>query len=94
LLQNKDASGFLKPFSGRTATVHTVPVPNHPYHDPAQLTAAARANGLTAFAASDPLTALDWIVHHADRTQPPVVLIGGSLYLAGEMLAANGTPPD
>jgi hypothetical protein len=25
---------------------------------------------------------------------PPIVLIGGSLYLAGAMLAANGTPPD
>jgi dihydrofolate synthase / folylpolyglutamate synthase len=94
LLENKDAGGFLKPFSGRTATVHTVPVPDHPYHQPTQLAAAARANGLTAFAASDPLAALDWIAHHADRAQPPVVLIGGSLYLAGAMLSANGTQPD
>jgi len=94
LLQNKDAGGFLKPFSGRTATVHTVPVPDHPYHEPAQLAAAARANGLTAFPATDPAAALDWIAHHADRAQPPVVLIGGSLYLAGAMLAANGTLPD
>ncbi len=94
LLENKDAGGFLKPFSGRTATVHTVPVPGHPHHEPAQLAAAARANGLAAFAATDPLAAIDWIAHHADRTQPPVVLIGGSLYLAGTMLAANGTIPD
>ena len=28
----------------------------------------------------------------ADKTAP-LVLIGGSLYLAGEALAANGTPP-
>lgn len=94
LLQNKDAGGFLKSFSGRTATVHTVPVPGHPFHEPTQLTAAARANGLTAFAATDPLQALDWIAHHADRANPPVVLIGGSLYLAGTMLAANNTPPE
>jgi dihydrofolate synthase / folylpolyglutamate synthase len=94
LLENKDAGGFLKPFSGRTATVHTVPVPGHPYHEPAQLAAAARASGLAAFPATDPLAAIDWISHHADRTQPPVVLIGGSLYLAGSMLAANGTIPD
>lgn len=93
LLQNKDAGGYLKPFSGRTATVHTVPVPDHPYHDPAQLAAAARANGLTAFAATDPVSALEWISHHADRAHPPVVLIGGSLYLAGTVLAANGTLP-
>jgi dihydrofolate synthase/folylpolyglutamate synthase len=94
LLQNKDAGGYLKPFSGRTATVHTVPVPDHPYHEPAQLAAAARANGVTAFPANDPISALDWIAHHADRTHPPVVLIGGSLYLAGMALAANGTMPD
>ncbi len=94
LLQNKDAGGFLKSFSGRTATVHTVPVPDHPFHEPVQLAAAARANGLTAFAATDPLQALDWIAHHADRANPPVVLIGGSLYLAGAMLAENNTPPD
>ena len=25
---------------------------------------------------------------------PPRILITGSLYLAGEILAANGTPPD
>ena len=94
MLQNKDAGGFLKPFSGRTATVHTVPVPDHPHHEPAQLAIAARANGLTAFAAKDPLHALEWITHHADRAQPPVVLIGGSLYLAGAMLAENNTLPD
>ncbi len=28
-----------------------------------------------------------------DWPQPPRVLICGSLYLAGEVLAANGTPP-
>jgi dihydrofolate synthase/folylpolyglutamate synthase len=30
----------------------------------------------------------------ADADQPVVVLILGSLYLAGEVLAANGQPPD
>lgn len=94
MLQNKDAGGFLKPFSGRTATVHAVPVPEHPHHAPAQLAAAARASGLTAFAAEDPMHALEWIANHADRALPPIVLIGGSLYLAGAMLAENNTPPD
>lgn len=94
MLENKDASGFLKPFGGRTAVVHTVPVPDHPHHLPDQLAAMARANGLTGLAAPDPESALDWIARHADRNQPPVVLIGGSLYLAGAMLEANGTPPD
>ena len=37
--------------------------------------------------------ALRWIARHADREHPPVVLIMGSLYLAGEVLKANGELP-
>jgi dihydrofolate synthase/folylpolyglutamate synthase len=55
------------------------------------LTAAAIAVGLTAEAAPDATAALTAIA--ADATVPPLVLIGGSLYLAGTILAANGTPP-
>lgn len=94
LLENKDPIGVLKPFSGRTATVHAVPVPGHAHHRPTQLAAAARASGLVGMAAAAPPDALDWIARHADRANPPVVLIAGSLYLAGEMLALNETPPD
>lgn len=94
LLENKDPIGVLKPFSGRTATVHAVPVPGHAHHRPTQLAAAARASGLVGMAAATPPDALDWIARHADRANPPVVLITGSLYLAGEMLALNETPPD
>lgn len=94
LLENKDPGGVLKPFSGRTATLHAVPVPGHAHHRPASLAASARASGLVGMAAANPPEALDWIARHADRTNPPVVLIVGSLYLAGEMLALNETPPD
>ena len=37
--------------------------------------------------------ALGWIARHADRARPPIVLILGSLYLAGEVLRKNGQPP-
>jgi dihydrofolate synthase/folylpolyglutamate synthase len=94
LLENKDPVGFLKPFSGRTATVHAVPVPGHAHHRPSALATAARSAGLVGMAAADPVQALDWIARHADRAQPPVVLIAGSLYLAGEVLALNGAEPD
>jgi dihydrofolate synthase/folylpolyglutamate synthase len=94
LLENKDPVGFLKPFSGRTATVHAVPVPGHAHHRPSALSTAARSAGLVGMAAADPVHALDWIARHADRAQPPVVLIAGSLYLAGEVLALNGAEPD
>ena len=94
LLANKDAAGVLRAFAGRTATVHAVPVPGHDHHAPDALVAMARASGFTAVTARDPQSALGWIGRHADRAAPPVVLILGSLYLAGEVLKANGTPPD
>jgi dihydrofolate synthase/folylpolyglutamate synthase len=94
LLENKDATGFLKPFAGRTATVHTVPVPGHAHHSAASLALAARETGLTALAAGNLENALEWISRHADRPNPPTVLICGSLYLAGKMLELNGTLPD
>ena len=94
LLENKDPVGVLKPFAGRTATLHAVPVPGHAHHRPASLAAAARASGLVGLTANDAVQALDWIGRHADRANPPVVLIVGSLYLAGEILALNETPPE
>jgi dihydrofolate synthase/folylpolyglutamate synthase len=93
LLANKDCTGVLKPFANRSATVHAVPVPGHPHHLPADLAAAARSAGLTALTAAGVEDALGWIARHADRGRPPIVLILGSLYLAGEVLRANGQPP-
>lgn len=93
LLANKDAPGILKPFANRAATVHTVPVPRHAHHDPADLAGIARTSGLTALAAADVPAALGWIARHADRAKPPSVLVLGSLYLAGEVLRANGQLP-
>src|SRR4051812_38536588 len=93
LLANKDAPGVLHPFRGRSLTVHTIPVPDHEHHAPAELAAAARDAGLTAMTATGVEDALGWIARHADRNRPPIVLIMGSLYLAGEVLAANGQMP-
>ena len=93
LLANKDAPGVLHPFRGRALTVHTVPVPEHEHHAPAALAAAAREAGLAAMTAASVEDALGWIARHADRARPPVVLIMGSLYLAGAVLAANGQAP-
>jgi dihydrofolate synthase/folylpolyglutamate synthase len=93
LLANKDAAGVLKPFVNRSATVHAVPVPGHAHHAPAELVAAARAAGIGGVAAADPERALGWIGRHADRERPPIVLVLGSLYLAGEVLRANGQAP-
>ena len=93
LLANKDAAGVLKPFARRSATVHTVPVPGHEHHAPAALAANAKASGLAAVPAAGVASALGWIARHADRAAPPIVLVMGSLYLAGEVLRENEQPP-
>jgi dihydrofolate synthase/folylpolyglutamate synthase len=93
LLANKDAAGVLKPFAGRAAALHAVPVSGHPCHPPESLAATARALGMEAHEAADAETALAGIARD-ERALPPVVLILGSLYLAGEVLRKNGQPPD
>ena len=93
LLENKDAKGVLKAFRNRAITVHAIPVENHPHHAPAALAAAARDAGHSAMTASGTEDALGWIARHADRDHPPIVLIMGSLYLAGEILSKNGQAP-
>ena len=94
MLANKDPAGLMKPFAGRSATIHAVPVPDHEHHPPAELVTAARTMGFSALEAANPAAALSWIGRHADRGKPPIVLILGSLYLAGAVLSENGTIPD
>ena len=93
LLANKDAPGVLRPFRGRSITLHAVPVPDHAHHPPAALVATARETGLTARTAAGVEDALGWIARHGDRARPPTVLILGSLYLAGEVLRKNDQAP-
>ena len=93
LLANKDAAGILKAFSNRAATVHAVPVADHPHHPSAELAAAARGAGLGALTAAGVPEALSWIARHAAPAEPPIVLVMGSLYLAGEVLRDNGQAP-
>jgi dihydrofolate synthase / folylpolyglutamate synthase len=88
LLANKDLEGVLAPFRGRAATLRAVPVPGHDHHPPESIAAAARALGLAAEPAATVEEALGRI-----RGPRPVVLVMGSLYLAGEILRANGQPP-
>jgi dihydrofolate synthase/folylpolyglutamate synthase len=93
MLNTKDPVGFFKPFAGLARHVYTVPVPGSAARrDEADLAAAATAAGLTSTPVADVARALDAIaVEKIDS--PPRVLICGSLYLAGAVLAANGTPP-
>lgn len=91
MLSNKDATGLLAPFAPLAASFTAVPVPGHAHHDPADLAATARALGIaTTATAPDVSTALASL-HSADA---PLVLILGSLYLAGEVLRENDELPN
>lgn len=93
MLANKDPAGLLAPFVGLATTLHAVPVPDHEHHAPEALVAIARGLGMIANPATDVRTALADITAAADPAEPPIVLILGSLYLAGDVLAANDEPP-
>jgi dihydrofolate synthase / folylpolyglutamate synthase len=93
MLATKDCSAFLRHFAGLARRVIAVPIPNQDKSLPAEaVAAAARAVTIPAQEATDIATALAAVVE-LGLDPPPRVLITGSLYLAGEALAANGTPP-
>lgn len=92
LLANKDAQGVLQAFGDREASFHAVPVPGQAHHDPSKLATLARSYGMRAYPSDDVTSALARIAGAA-RGKAPAVLIVGSLYLAGDVLAANGQSP-
>ncbi|MBK5265791.1 MAG: hypothetical protein JJE34_11270 [Alphaproteobacteria bacterium] len=91
MLDNKDLLGFLTPLRDHLGSVHAVPVPGHDHHDPANIVKLASDWGIKSEAHSDIAGALSSIT---DVDQPTTVLIGGSLYLAGEVLRSNEQVPD
>ncbi|HJV40770.1 glutamate ligase domain-containing protein, partial [Caulobacter sp.] len=86
LLANKDAPGFFGPFRGVAAKVFTVTFEGHAAASAAETAASAELAGLRAAACDSLEDALD----RALQLEPtPHVLICGSLYLAGEVLAMS-----
>jgi dihydrofolate synthase/folylpolyglutamate synthase len=93
MLATKDCSAFLKNFAGLARRIIAVPIPRQEKSLSAEaVAAAARAIAIPAQEAADVGAALS-AVGQLELDEPPRVLITGSLYLAGEVLAANGTPP-
>jgi dihydrofolate synthase/folylpolyglutamate synthase len=93
MLANKDAAGVLANFAGMTRHMIAVPIPGHDKaYTPAALAEVARPLGMrveTAESVEDALKSLARLAYEV----PPRILITGSLYLAGEVLRANGTLP-
>jgi dihydrofolate synthase/folylpolyglutamate synthase len=93
MLANKDCAGFLGNFTGLARRVIAVPVPGAEKGLSAEAVAdAARAIGLPATSRDNLGEALD-AARKLDLDPPPRILITGSLYLAGDVLRENGTPP-
>jgi len=93
MLANKDSMGFLSAFRGLVRHIVTVTIPG----EEASLGAGAlydraRAAGLDATPAEDVEDAVLQVAAHArldEGEPPPRILICGSLYLAGKVLAEN-----
>lgn len=83
----KDVGGFLSRFEGLARSVHPVPIPgaNESPLQPSAIVEAANALGLKAEAADDVEAALLSI--ERQHAGPKRVMICGSLYLAGHVLA-------
>jgi dihydrofolate synthase/folylpolyglutamate synthase len=89
MLANKDPLGFLEPLKPFLASLRAVPVPNHEHHDPAYLANLAESWGMSNSAHANVADALTAIMD-----DEAIVLIAGSLYMAGEVLRDNGQLPD
>jgi dihydrofolate synthase/folylpolyglutamate synthase len=81
MLANKDADGIIVLLKPHALSLTFVAVPDHASHDPVKL--AESFGGRAAASLADALIPL-----------PSPILIAGSLYLAGEALAANLELPD
>jgi dihydrofolate synthase / folylpolyglutamate synthase len=93
MMANKDASAFFANFAGLTRHIISVPIPGRDNAmPPDRLADAARALGMRVENAASVEAALHALSRLAYEV-PPRILISGSLYLAGHVLAVNGTPP-
>ncbi len=95
MINTKDPVGYFEAFAGMARHVFTVPIPSSDAGIPNDvLAAAAEKAGLSAEPVHSVANALKLLrTVSAPDDMPPRILIGGSLYLAGEVLRDNGTPP-
>ena len=93
MLGTKDTDAYLRHFLGLAREAIAVPIVGQVAARPAaEVAAIAQRVGLTASTAPSVEAALT-ALHDYVWDRPPRVLVCGSLYLAGDVLSANGTPP-
>lgn len=84
MLANKDPTAIIAPLKDKLASITVLPVPGHEHH-------GVEAFGHGAVGARDITTALQSL--SVDPTAQ-IILIAGTLYIAGEVLRLNGEAPD
>lgn len=95
MINTKDPSGYFEAFRGLAVKVFTAPIlESDAGLDPVLLADSAFGAGLLAEPVSSVKEALLKIAKLSINIDvPPRILIGGSLYFAGDILSQNGTPP-
>ena len=95
MINTKDPVGYFEAFTGMARQVYTVAISSSDSGiDHETLADAARRAGLEALPVASVAEGLKAIKEQVkDEVIAPRILIGGSLYLAGDVLAANNTPP-
>ena len=95
MINTKDPRGYFHAFESMARHCFTVPVTTSDAGiDPQMLAEDAIAAGLSAQPMQSVEEVLRLLGEGWNRMEPPPrVLIGGSLYLVGEVLRENGTPP-
>jgi dihydrofolate synthase/folylpolyglutamate synthase len=94
MLANKDVETFLAPFAGKVGHIHSLPVPGHDHHPPERFAQVAARWTIDCTAHDTPGQAIEAVAVATRGAPPPSILIGGSLYLAGEILRLNAQLPD
>jgi dihydrofolate synthase/folylpolyglutamate synthase len=92
MLKTKDAVGFFSAFRGLARHIVTVPVPGEASYGAGALYDLARSAGMDAAPAEDLEDAMMQLSAWArarPKEPPPRILVCGSLYLAGQILAKN-----
>ncbi|MGE3713898.1 MAG: folylpolyglutamate synthase/dihydrofolate synthase family protein [Alphaproteobacteria bacterium] len=89
MMKSKDSAGYLKYLARHARQLYTVAIPDEAdSQKPEQLAEVARALGMDSQPAASVQKALQTIAQHA--TKPSLICICGSLYLAGQVLQAEG----
>jgi len=95
MINTKDQTGFFRAFHGMAKHVYAVPITSSEAGvPPSVLASRAQEAGLSAEPLSSVASALSLLKDTWDDPTPPRILICGSLYLAGDVLAANEMAPE